>query len=117
MRRSVLWLAAALLGNAQLARAQEFSNRVRPVLMKHCVACHNASVTSAGLNLAELDNDAQAEARPEIWAKVIEKLETGKMPPPGAPRVAPADLNVVKGWIEPLLDRVKPNPVTVRRLN
>lgn len=55
--------------------------------------------------------------------KVLEKLQTGEMPPPGMKRPLKADVEAVTGWIESELSRLQqstppdPGRVTSRRLN
>jgi len=92
------------------------------LIQKHCVACHNARVRTAGLDLSSLDpaHVAGAEA---TWEKVAVKLRTGSMPPPGRPRPAPADAASFIDSIERSLDResaARPNPgrrLPLHRLN
>src|SRR5205823_1411558 len=58
-----------------------------------------------------------------VWERMLQKLRTGAMPPPGASRPAPAELKAVTSWIEAEFDRVDqssptdPGRVTARRLN
>ena len=56
-----------------------------PLLTQYCVTCHNARAKAGGLTLdpAEL---TQIDRHAETWEKVIRKLQTGMMPPSGAPR-------------------------------
>jgi len=56
-----------------------------PLLTQYCVTCHNARTKAGGLTLdpAEL---TQIDRHAETWEKVIRKLQTGMMPPSGAPR-------------------------------
>jgi len=55
------------------------------LLTQYCVTCHNARAKAGGLTLdpAEL---TQIDRHAEIWENVIRKLQTGMMPPSGAPR-------------------------------
>jgi mono/diheme cytochrome c family protein len=55
------------------------------LLTQYCVTCHNARAKAGGLTLdpAEL---TQIDGHAETWEKVIRKLQTGMMPPSGAPR-------------------------------
>src|SRR5688572_32813357 len=57
------------------------------LLTQYCVTCHNARAKAGGLALdpAEL---TQIDRHAETWEKVIRKLQTGMMPPSGAPRPA-----------------------------
>jgi len=36
--------------------------------------------------------------QPEVLNKVLDKLSTGKMPPPGLPPIAKAEVAVVTSW-------------------
>ena len=49
---------------------------------------------------------------------MLDKVSTGRMPPPGVPRPAKTDVDAVTRWIETSLGRVSsPGRVTARRLN
>ena len=90
---------------------------------KSCVGCHNAKLKSGDVDLKALQNDQTFAEDREIWEKVVEKLQTGKMPPPGAPRPPTAATTDVTGWLLSEFARqdrlVKPDAghVTARRLN
>ena len=59
----------------------------------------------------------------EIWERVVSKLKTGEMPPPGFPKPPATDVAAVTRWLEDEFARqdraVKPDPgrITARRLN
>src|SRR5262249_36372538 len=88
----------------------------------YCAACHNQRLNTAGLALDSLDV-AHPSAHADKWERVIRKLRTGTMPPPGAPRPDQASYDAVASWLETEIDRVaasRPNPGrsnTVHRLN
>ena len=77
----------------------------------------------AGLNLAAYTSQSAAEKKPEVWEKVLDKLKTGKMPPPGQPAPSQAEVAPVTGWINGFLSSLNsgkafdPGRVTARRLN
>ena len=84
----------------------------RAVLNRYCVSCHNERLKTAGLMLDKADIDKVAE-NGELWEKVIRKLRTSAMPPPGLPRPDQATSNSVASYLETSLDRAaaaKPNP-------
>src|ERR1700687_4660183 len=58
---------------------------VRAVLDKYCVQCHSERLRTGGLTLQTIDT-ANVPAGAEVWEKVIRKLRTDSMPPPGLPR-------------------------------
>ena len=76
----------------------------RALMDKYCVGCHNQR-TSNGLPLDSKSVDlAHAGADPEKFEKVVRKLRAGMMPPSGASRPNPADLEALIVWLENELD-------------
>jgi mono/diheme cytochrome c family protein len=93
----------------------------RAMLDKYCVTCHNQRLKTGGLTLDRLDL-SQVSEHPEEWEKVVRKLRTGAMPPPGRPRPDQASYDSTAAWLEAELDRAAlehPNPgrPTLHRLN
>jgi hypothetical protein len=76
---------------------------IRPVLNQYCFTCHNQRLKTGGLTLDTLNLDA-VPADGEIWEKVVRKLRTGTMPPPGLPRPDHATYSAVTEWLENQLD-------------
>lgn len=92
------------------------------VLSQYCLTCHNEKTRVGGLALRTADlNDIPGKA--EIWEKVIRKLRTKTMPPPGLPRPDQAVYNALASYLETEIDRAAtahPNPghaEPVHRLN
>ena len=95
---------------------------LRPVLNRYCVGCHNDRLLTADLSLEALDAVHVADGA-EVWEKVIRKLRSGAMPPPGRPRPDPTVVENVLAWLETELDAaaaLDPDPGrtdSVHRLN
>jgi mono/diheme cytochrome c family protein len=118
---SAVWLCA-VSGMSQaaspqaaptLARAQQ---ELAQTVKQYCVTCHNARANSAAtatgviLDTADL---TQIPAHAEMWEKVVRRLRTGSMPPPGMPRPDPAAAHALVEHLEGALDRAAsshPNP-------
>ena len=125
------WVAALLaLAGLSIAGPRTAGARAEPAaatndaLNKYCVTCHNARLKTAGLQIDGLDaTDAADVARHAAeWEKIVTKLRTGEMPPPGRPRPEPALAQAIAASLERDLDAAaaaKPNPgrVAVHRLN
>jgi mono/diheme cytochrome c family protein len=119
---AVAWAGAALWavdGTAAAARLQTSPNGhsaaaadIQPILGKYCATCHSDRLKTGGLSLASAD-PAQIGDHPELWEKVVRKLEAGAMPPAGAPRPDAATYQTVRMAIERELDqaaKARPNP-------
>src|ERR1700682_3808132 len=69
-----------------------------------CVHCHNERVKTANLALDKVDTE-QVFNSGETWEKVVVKLRSRSMPPPGARRPDNATYDRVATWLESELDR------------
>ena len=127
----LLWGVAVAPSGAQapprqtqpaLALASSSNANPRELLDTYCITCHNQNLRTAGLALDSLDA-ARPSANAELWERVIAKLRTGSMPPPGIPRPDAAAYRAVVGLLENEIDRAwaaSPNPgriSAVHRLN
>jgi len=89
---------------------------------QYCVSCHNQRLKTANLMLDRADSVNPANSA-EAWEKVIVKLRSRAMPPPGLPHPDNATYDSVAGWLESGLDRAaaaKVNPgrtASLHRLN
>jgi cytochrome c5 len=71
---------------------------------KYCVTCHNQKLKTANLMLDRADA-VQVANSAEAWEKVIVKLRSRAMPPPGMPRPDNATYDSVADWLESGIDR------------
>jgi mono/diheme cytochrome c family protein len=77
-------------------------------LSQYCVTCHNPRLKTGGfvIDPAGLANVSGPDgAQVESWEKVVKKLRTASMPPPGAPRPDAATYESVASLLEGELDR------------
>ena len=93
----------------------------RALLEKYCVGCHNQRLKTADLLLDKANLD-DVGAAPEAWEKVVRKLRTGAMPPPGARRPDRSESEALASWLEGALDRAAaahpmPGRPAIHRLN
>ncbi|MDP2578246.1 MAG: DUF1592 domain-containing protein [Candidatus Palauibacterales bacterium] len=91
------------------------------VVRQYCERCHNDSMLLGNMSLEHFDV-AAPEDNAELAEKMIRKLRTGMMPPPGAPRPAGDTLVTLVEALERRIDVVaadNPNPGgrTFQRLN
>jgi hypothetical protein len=90
---------ACVLAAGEVAFAQPATT-----IQKYCVTCHNDRLKTGGLSLAGLDVE-HPSVKAETWEKVIRKLRTNAMPPPGAPRPDAAAYNALATYLETSIDR------------
>src|SRR6266498_3184939 len=73
------------------------------ILNQYCVTCHNSTLKTAGLQIDSLDVQHVA-GNAQQWEKIVTKLRTGEMPPPGRPRPDAATYAAVAARLESALD-------------
>jgi hypothetical protein len=104
------------------AWAQTPQGDPQPFLRAYCLACHNDTLRNGGLSFQSLEVTNPA-SHAETWERVIQKLRTRAMPPPGLPRPGPAAYDAMASRLESDIDRaaaVRSNPgrtSAVHRLN
>ena len=91
------------------------------MLDRYCVVCHNERLQRGALSLDGLPADQVGE-HADVWEKVLQKLQTQSMPPPGRPRPEEAEYGRFSSWLATELDlaaAATPNPgrPTIHRLN
>jgi hypothetical protein len=87
----------------------------RAVLQRYCLTCHNQKLKDQGVVPIALDtlDISKLGADAETWERVVRKVRTGLMPPPGRPRPDKAAHDRFATWLETELDRAasaNPNP-------
>jgi mono/diheme cytochrome c family protein len=100
-----------------------FDANVKPILKNICSACHNASLSSGGVNLVPYLDPATLANDRTSWERIMQKVESGEMPPKGIPRPTPAKVSAMVDYLRGEFDKAdaaaKPDPgrVTAKRLN
>ena len=104
------------------SQATSAASTHRAVLDRYCVTCHNSRLRTANLALDTVTLDPAGEDA-EVWEKVLLKLQTRTMPPPGRrARPDPATYDGFASWLETALDQAaaaSPDPgrPAIHRLN
>jgi len=92
-------LAAALLASGVALSA----DALQALTGKYCTPCHNTEDWAGGLDLSTLDH-AHVGRNAETWEKVVVKLRSGMMPPPGKERPSRNEADAVLRTLETRLD-------------
>ena len=90
-------------------------------LDRYCATCHNDQLRTGGLTLAGLD-PSNPSGHTEIWERIVSKLRTREMPPPGAARPDEPTYAATVETLERALDATaaahpQPGRVAVHRLS
>jgi len=115
--------AVAALGFQSKPATSSATSSVTPageLVNKYCVSCHNQRLKTGNLALDRADSEHVANSA-EAWEKVIVKLRSRAMPPPGMPRPDNATYDAVADWLGTEIDRTaRVNPgrtASLHRLN
>jgi hypothetical protein len=108
------WLAVG-------ANAQELGSEHWNTLQRYCTGCHNTDDFAGGFAFDQL-TPGNLHPDAALWEKVVRKLRSGMMPPPGEDRPAANRINRVASALESTLDKAAarhPNPgaVVLHRMN
>src|SRR5688572_17713784 len=71
-----------------------------PFLKQHCQKCHGPDKQKADFRVdRDLPNDFLTRSVAQKWSEVLNKLDTGEMPPKDEPRPASTDVVKISEWI------------------
>lgn len=73
-------------------------------LTKHCVRCHGAEKQKGELRVDQLSRDFKAGEGVQRWAEVVEKINSGEMPPKNEPKPTQDE---IAGFVGAIDTRIK----------
>ena len=76
-------LVFALLFAATFAglRADDYAEKVLPVLKDSCLNCHSTKKQKGDVDLERFATVADVRRDPQVWESVLEQVASGEMPP------------------------------------
>ncbi len=122
MRLAALASIALMLLPAGLGAA-ELPKPTRAFLEAHCHACHDADTARAGFRTDLLTADFTAGNTAGQWKEVMDKINSGEMPPKKKPRPDAKEAFAVASWVAQRLDETtkaaqgEGGRVPMRRMN
>jgi hypothetical protein len=108
---------------AAAALEEQYRGDIVPFLKKHCIDCHSGDEPEGDVAFDDFQNASAVAADQKTWARVIEMLRSGAMPPADGEQPMAQDRERVVHWIEKTIYNVDcegpvdPGRVTIRRLN
>ncbi|MCX6839606.1 MAG: DUF1549 domain-containing protein [Verrucomicrobia bacterium] len=107
-----LWIASTRLLAAETDAAKLFHEQVAPILVKHCVECHNDVTTKGGLNMETLETTLKGgdegpaiapgkAADSLLYTRTVPETpgEKAEMPKK-KPALSSAETDLIKRWID-----------------
>jgi len=106
-----------------VALLAHFASAVNPQAFfeQHCIRCHGEDKQKGKLRLDGEAWDRTEENKTELWQEVIDRIDSGEMPPEEEPRPLANERSDILSHMRTLLSKTtanaKPKQVTLRRLN
>lgn len=98
--RAVLPCLALLVSpRAAAADSAAFDHVVKPFLATHCTSCHGEKKQKGDLRLDTIASDFASPATAGHWMEVMERINSGDMPPKKEARPPAGDIAKVADWI------------------
>ncbi len=95
----VLALVPAGVAAPAESAASTYKTRVQPILESYCIDCHGVEKQKAKLNLARMRNADDLAAESDLWYRLLEQIEQGKMPPKKEEQPKPEERQALAGWV------------------
>ncbi len=86
-------------GLADSAKADDFATQVQPFLTAHCVKCHGAEKQEGDLRIDTLQRQFDAPRTATYWTEIMDRINSGEMPPDEEPRPNVEQASRVTDWI------------------
>ena len=100
-----------------------FDQTVRPLLTQKCRGCHNDKLQSGNLSVTTFLNPASLVTMREGWERILDKVRSGEMPPPGIPKPPAEQVDKLVAYVEGEFDladkntKADPGRIVAHRLN
>ena len=106
----------------EVQAAARLNEIAKPFFQKHCLGCHGPEVVKGDLRLDQLGADLTQPSTFERWRDILERIESGEMPPPRQPRPEPKQVAEIVKRLSSRLDEAaavqrSEGRVVLRRLN
>ncbi|HEX3313410.1 MAG TPA: DUF1592 domain-containing protein [Gemmataceae bacterium] len=108
---------------APQAPADDYTTKIRPLLVKHCLECHSTQKHRGDLDLERFITRATIRDDLHPWEQLLEQVEVGEMPPKGKPQPSAEQRQALVRWVRTMLGEEArklagdPGRVVLRRLD
>jgi hypothetical protein len=122
MKRIVLTIIISFLFSTTVS-AGELPKEANSFIKTHCIDCHSAGSARAGFRIDLLTEDFTAGNNTNLWKEVMNKINSGTMPPKTKMRPDAKEAFAVASWVAKKLDETTKTAqgaggrVPIRRMN
>ncbi|MBG87005.1 MAG: hypothetical protein CMO80_08925 [Verrucomicrobiales bacterium] len=92
-------MPALLLGCLISRAAEPFDRAVGPFFTRHCTGCHGKKLSKGDFRLDELSHDFGGGKDVAMWVEVMDRINSGEMPPEDKPQPTATEIERVVGWL------------------
>lgn len=121
--RRLFVLTSGFLLSVSLLHADDYADKVLPILKESCLNCHSTKKQKGDVDLERFATVADIRQSPKVWESVLEQVASGEMPPKKEKPLSAAAKKVLLDWTHKTLDEIAlanagdPGPVVLRRLS
>ena len=122
LQRLLVLTCGLLLPFASL-RADDYADKILPILKDSCLNCHSTKKQKGDVDLEQFATAADIRRSPKVWEAVLEQVASGEMPPKKEKALSTATKKVLLDWTHKTLEEIAlanagdPGPVVLRRLS
>ena len=122
-RRRLFALTSGLLLSVSLLQADDYADKVLPILKDSCLSCHSTKKQKGDVDLEQFASVADIRRSPKVWEAVLEQVASGEMPPKKEKALTAAAKQTLLGWTRSTIEAIAlanagdPGPVVLRRLS
>jgi mono/diheme cytochrome c family protein len=125
VRQIVLLLGVFALVSSSVSAEEThvLDAKTEAFVQRNCIACHGPDVQEAGLRIDRLSGKLDDTDAANSWLKVLDKVASGKMPPPGEEQPTEEAVHAFTGELSRMLhdaslgQQRREGRVVLRRLN
>lgn len=94
-----LVLISLVVQTGLMVAAQDFDKAVAPFFEEHCNRCHNAERQKGDFRLDTLSRDFHSGEDTPYWVEVMDRINSGEMPPEDEPLPSIGEIEHVVSWL------------------
>ena len=121
--RRLFTLTCGFVLSAAALRADDYADKVLPILKDSCLNCHSTKKQKGDVDLERFATVADIRHSPKVWEMVLEQVASGEMPPKKEKALSASAKKVLLDWTHNALEGIAlanagdPGPVVLRRLS